>query len=93
MSFEYLPLSAHETAAPRDHSWVQVDDAIPLFAQVTYPVNQFAIPSFDNIALTNSTAGNPLSAVYSKNSSTVATLVFDYDGSDFMTNARIVYPA
>jgi len=93
MSFEYLPLSAHETAAPRDHSWVQVDDAIPLFAQVTYPINQFAIPQYDNIALTNDTAGNPLSAVYSKNSSTVATLVFQYDGNEFLTNVNSVYPA
>ena len=55
--------------------------------------NSFAIPSFDNIALTNDTAGNPLSAVYSKNSSTVATLVFDYDGSEFLINTRIVYPS
>ena len=88
-----VPANAQLHYAPKDHSWVTVDDTVPFFAQAVFPVNQFAIPSFDNIALTNSTAGNPLSAVYSKNSSTVATLVFDYDGSDFMTNARIVYPA
>jgi hypothetical protein len=55
--------------------------------------NSFVIPPFDEIALTNTTAGNPASAVYLKNSSTVATLVFTYDGDDFMTNAKIVYPA
>jgi hypothetical protein len=88
-----VPSNAQLHYAPKDHSWVAANDSGDFFAQATFPVNQFAIPPFDNIALTNSTAGNPLSAVYSKNSSTVATLVFDYDGSDFMTNARIVYPA
>lgn len=55
--------------------------------------NSFVIPPFDEIALSNTTAGNPASAVYLKDSVTVATLVFTYDGDDFMTNAKIVYPA
>jgi hypothetical protein len=93
MSLEPLPSNTQFHYKPADHSWVSVDGAVPFFAQASYPINQFAIPPFDEIAVTNTAAGNPLSAVYLKNSSTVATLVFAYDGSDFMTNARIVYPA
>jgi hypothetical protein len=93
MSLEPLQHDAQLHYAPKDHSWVTVDPTKPFYAQATLPVNQFAIPPFDNIAISNDTAGNPLSAVYSKNSSAVATLVFDYDGSEFLTNTRIVYPA
>jgi hypothetical protein len=88
-----LPANAQLRHKPADHSWVSVDETVPFFAQATFPVNQFAIPPYNEIALTNSTAGNPVSAVYLKDSTTVATLVFTYDGDDFMTNAKIVYPA
>ncbi len=93
MSLEPLPSNAQLRYKPSDHAWVEVDGSVPFYAQASYPVNQFAIPPFDNISLTNSTAGNPLTAVYSKANVTVATLVFDYDGDDFLTNTRIVYPA
>lgn len=39
MSFQYLPLSAHLTAAPKDHSWVEVDNSLPFYAQASYIVN------------------------------------------------------
>lgn len=93
MNLTPLPSNAQLHYEPADHSWVSVDDSIPFYARASYPVNQFAIPPFDNISLSNNMAGNPLSAVYSKASTVVATLVFDYDGSDFLTNTRIVYPA
>jgi hypothetical protein len=88
-----LPANSQLHYKPSDHSWVSVDDSIPFYAQASYPVNQFAIPPFDNIALTNNGDGNPLTAVYSKNSTTVATLTFTYDGSGYLTNAAITYPA
>ena len=93
MSLSPVPANAQLHYKPADHSWVSASSAGDFFAQVVLPVNQFAIPPFDEIALTNTTAGNPASAVYLKDSVTVATLVFTYDGSDFMTNAKIVYPA
>jgi hypothetical protein len=93
MSLSPVPSNAQLHYAPKDHSWMSASSAGDFFAQATFPVNQFAIPPYDEIAITNTVAGNPLSAVYLKQSSTVATLVFTYDGSDFMTNAKIVYPA
>jgi hypothetical protein len=88
-----LPSNAQLHYKPADHSWVNANSAGDFFAQAVYPVNQFAIPPFDEITVINTTAGNPSSAVYLKNNVTVATLVFTYDGSDYMTNAKIVYPA
>ena len=181
MSLEPLQHDAQLHYAPKDHSWVTVDDTVPFFAQASYIVNpddisislsaaninvdldqtnagiqtintnlsavasdlntnistvninlsaieetlvgididlntnistvnanlsttntnlgnllnynNFVIPPFDNIALTNNADGNPLTAVYSKDSTTVATLTFTYDGSGYMTNAAISYPA
>jgi len=93
MSLEPLQHDAQLHYNPSDHSWVTVDSINPFYAQATFPVNQFAIPPYDEIAITNTMVGNPLSAVYLKESQTVATLVFTYDGSDFLTNTKIVYPA
>ena len=59
MSLTILPLSAHITAAPRDHSWYQVDDAIPFYAQAVQNIGQFQIPPFKYTALTNDGDGNP----------------------------------
>jgi hypothetical protein len=93
MSLSPVPSNAQLRYKPADHSWMSASSAGDFFAQATLPLNQFAIPPFDEIAVTNTTAGNPSSAFYLKNSVTVATLVFTYDGNDFMTNAKIVYPA
>lgn len=92
MSLSPVPANAQLHYAPKDHSWVSVNDTGDFFAQVVSPVNQFQIPPFDEIALTNTTAGNPASAFYLKDSVNVATLVFTYDVDDFLINAKIVYP-
>lgn len=86
--FTYLPLSAHETVAPRDHSFVEVDSSLPLFAQLTYQTGTWQIPPFDNIAITNDGSGNPLLYNYSKNGTTVATLSCTYDSSNYLTNIQ-----
>ena len=88
MPFTYLPLSAHETAAPRDHSFVEVDSSLPLFAQVTYQTGTWQIPEFDNIAITNDGSGNPLQYDYLKNGTIIATLSCTYDSSNYLTNIR-----
>jgi hypothetical protein len=88
MSFQYLPLSAHLTAAPKDHSWVEVDSSLPLFAQVTYQTGTWQIPEFNNIAITNDGNGNPLQYDYSKNGTIVATLSCTYDGNNYLTNIQ-----
>jgi hypothetical protein len=59
MSISIVPLSAHLTAAPKDHSWVSVDDTVPFFAQASYSINQFAIPPYKFVALTNDENGKP----------------------------------
>jgi hypothetical protein len=88
MSFTFLPLSAHETAAPRDHSWVEIDNSLPLFAQVTHQTGSWQISPYDNIAITNDGSGNPLRYDYSLNGTLVATLSCTYHGSGYLTNIQ-----
>jgi hypothetical protein len=88
MSLVILPLSAHETVAPRDHSWVQADENTPLFGQVTYQLGTWQIPPYNNIAITNDGNGNPIQYDYSLNGTIVATLSCTYDGNDYLTNIQ-----
>jgi hypothetical protein len=88
MSLVILPLSAHETAAPRDHSWLQADQNIPLYAQVTYQTGSWRIPLFDNITITNDGNGNPIQYDYSLSGTIVATLSCTYDSNNYLTNIQ-----
>ena len=90
MSIEFISLSAHETASPKDHSWVQADNNLPLFAQVTQQLGTWQIPPFNNIAVTNDGNGNPIQYDYSLNGTIVATLSCTYDGSNYLTNIQQV---
>lgn len=88
MSFTFLPLSAHQVAAPKDHTFVEVDSYLPLFAQVTHQTGSWQIPPYDNIAITNDGSGNPLQYDYSNSGTIVATLSCTYDGSNYLTNIQ-----
>ena len=87
-----IPSNAQLKYAPKDHSWVEAISSVPFYAQATYPVNQFAIPPYDEIQLTNDGSGNPTVAAYLKESVLVATLTFTYDGNSYLTNVAISYP-
>jgi hypothetical protein len=50
--------------------------------------NNFIIPPFNNIAVTNDGNGNPRQYDYSLNGTIVATLSCTYDGNNYLTNIR-----
>ena len=93
MSLDPLPANAQLHYEPADHSYVTVDGTVPFYAQATLPVNQFAIPPYDEISLTNNTDGNPTVALYKKQNVVVATMNFTYDGNGYLTNVTLTYPS
>jgi hypothetical protein len=81
MSLDPLPANAQLHYEPADHSYVTVDGTVPFYAQATLPVNQFAIPPFKYVALTNDDNGDPTYIAFKDtgpNGTTVAALSCTY---------------